>query len=72
MEGFDVTGTLNTKTNCISEVDDLAAYLEGFANANRDEKLYRASQWLRKLRWNVCGAGFIGCHGGEKCTSDHK
>lgn len=35
-------------------------------------RILRASQWLDKLSRNVCGQGYVGCMGGEKCSSDHK
>jgi DUF1680 family protein len=50
----------------------LSAYLQGMADAQQNKELARASEWLCKISRNMCGKGFIGCHGGEKCDSDHK
>lgn len=61
--------------NSIQEIRYLADYLEGYSDAIQNpgaEKIHRAACWLKKLQCNVCGAGVIGCRGGEKCTSDHK
>lgn len=58
--------------NATQETHDLALYVEGFAKGAQDEKLAKAAKWLDKLSRQVCGQGYIGCRGGERCTSDHK
>ena len=54
------------------ELKELAAYLKGMADALENEKMARASDWLKKLSHYVCGQGYIGCPGGPNCGSDHK
>jgi hypothetical protein len=65
--------------NATEETKKLAEFLEPFAIGVRlsgekelGEKLSRAAYWLNKLSRDVCGKGYIGCGGGEKCSSDHK
>lgn len=36
------------------------------------QRILSASRWLAKLSGNVCGQGFVGCNGGDRCCSDHK
>ena len=54
------------------EILTLANYLAGYADAQQNEKMSRAAEWLNNLSNHICVGGFIGCRGGEKCTSDHK
>ncbi len=54
------------------EIRDLANYIKGMADALQNAKLSEASEWLRKLSDNICGQGYIGCHGGKECDSNHK
>ena len=66
---------MNQQANCLEELKVLAAYLEGYSDAMQKpgaEKIQQAARWLRKLEKNICGAGYIGCHGGDKCTTEHK
>lgn len=65
--------------NEIQRTNELAAYLEGFARSMRphnehEEPILQAAKLLRKLGngLHMCGQGYIGCHGGEQCSSDHK
>ena len=60
------------RENAQDETKALADYLKGFADANQNEKLSRAAEWLEKLSIRVCGQGYIGCSGGHDCGSDHK
>ena len=53
-------------------IPELAAYVEGYADATNNKKLKLAADWLQKLSNHMCGEGFIGCHGGPNCQSDHK
>mgnify|MGYP001559832846 CR=1 FL=1 len=65
-----------------SEIDALAElefHAKGAAHAMRAtgnegfaDKLEKMAEWMRKLKHNICGQGYIGCTGGEDCTSDHK
>ena len=34
--------------------------------------LRESAGWLEEIERKVCGAGFVGCNGGEDCDSDHK
>lgn len=58
--------------NAIEQLKELAAYVEGMADAQDNDKLREAAKWLKKSSRNVCGQGFLGCNSGERCTSDHK
>ena len=57
--------------NAIDEVKELANYLTGFADAQKNEKMHKASKYLETLSREICGEGFI-CSGGKDCSSDHK
>ncbi len=55
------------------ELQSLAAYLKGFADAKENQQLRSSSEWLQKLSTQVCSQGYIGCYNVfGKCTSDHK
>lgn len=61
------------------EIRDLANYLEGYSSAQKIQgyqdgarKMEGAAIWLHRLSRRICGAGIIGCDGGETCTSSHK
>lgn len=56
----------------VSEVIKLAAYVQGMADAQHNEQLAKAAQWLEDLSHQMCGQGYIGCTGGRECSSDHK
>lgn len=58
--------------NSVNEVRELAVYLQGMADISDNEKLELAAEWMSKLSDHVCAHGYIGCEGGETCTSDHK
>lgn len=64
--------TFKPINNAVQEVRELAIYVAGYAAGKDDEKLAEAAEWLDKLTHHVCSQGYIGCHGGEECTSDHK
>lgn len=58
---------------------ELSQYLEGVAdmcmiqgNEEMSIKMSKAAKFLFRASNNICGQGFFGCHGGEKCDSDHK
>jgi hypothetical protein len=57
-------------------VKELALWLEGYADAQPDNKikirLRNAAYLLDDLEDHICAGGFVGCDGGRKCTSDHK
>lgn len=58
-----------------AEIAMLAEFLRGFAAASKGDgcqKLDKAADWLEKLSRYICGQGYIGCHGGTNCSSDHK
>ena len=57
--------------NAIDEVIELSNYLRGFADAQQNEKLHKASKYLKTLSREICGQGFI-CNGGKNCAGDHK
>lgn len=54
------------------QLHDLSLYFEGMGDVLKNEKMKDASKWLEKASKNICGQGYFGCSGGEKCTSDHK
>jgi hypothetical protein len=63
------------------ELRELAINLEGMADGieltgQRGTpialRLRKSGEWLHRLSGNICGQGYIGCNGGEKCGSDHK
>jgi hypothetical protein len=58
------------------ELFGLANFLAGMSAAEdcpeAKTKLAEASKWIGKLADHVCRQGYIGCHGGRDCTSDHK
>lgn len=62
--------------NSTEEVKELATFVEGMSAGtsfpNTKQKLERVAHWLSKLSSHVCAQGYIGCHGGKTCTSDHK
>lgn len=58
--------------NPIQEIKELSEYVRGYSDAKDNSKLKEASKWLENLSRNICGAGYIGCHGGPDCSSDHK
>lgn len=60
------------RSNSVDEVKDLATYLQGMADATDNQRICLAAEWLDKLSRQVCGQGYIGCHGGRECSSDHK
>jgi hypothetical protein len=59
-------------TNPAKTLHDLSLYFEGMSDALKNEKMKDASKWLEKASRNICGQGYFGCFGGEKCSSDHK
>ena len=63
---------MELRTNSVDEVKELATYLHGMADASDNQRLCTAAEWLEKLSRYVCGQGYIGCHGGRECSSDHK
>jgi len=54
------------------EVHDLALYVRGLGTGSKDYRLLNVADWLDRLEGQVCKQGYIGCRGGETCTSDHK
>lgn len=54
------------------KVLELANYLKGFADASGNVQIKEASKYLEQLSGHICAGGFIGCQGGDKCTSSHK
>ncbi len=54
------------------EIQRLANYVKGFADAKESSQLAKAAEWLEKASRQVCAQGFIGCKGGDNCNSDHK
>jgi hypothetical protein len=60
--------------NEIQKVRYLAGYVKGCAKTTKDIDLEEAAKFLENLGdgYSMCGAGFIGCDGGEDCDSDHK
>jgi hypothetical protein len=64
--------SLKLHKNAVHETHELAVYVAGYAAGKCDEKLEEAAEWLEKLSEHVCAQGYIGCDGGETCTSDHK
>jgi len=58
--------------NPIEELERLALYVAGMAEGKDDEYLRRAAVLLSKASRNICAQGYFGCHGGRRCTSDHK
>jgi len=58
--------------NPITELEGLAIYVEGMADATQNEKLKRAADWLSKASDHICAQGYFGCEGGRECGSDHK
>ena len=61
------------------EIKQLADFLGPFSKGigmsgdkELSAKLERSAFWLDKLSRYICGAGYIGCHGGPTCDSDHK
>ena len=67
--------------NAVREVEDLALQLEAVAMAHscvtQSENPYstllaKSAKWLRRFSRQMCGAGYIGCTGGQYCNSDHK
>lgn len=58
---------MNTK----KDIEYLANYLRGYADAQENEKLADAADALKKYASALCVQGFI-CACGDKCTSDHK
>ena len=61
------------------EVQEFADFLKGYvaglshiASEGELRPLRDIEKWLRKLRNNMCGQGFIGCRGGDDCSSSHK
>lgn len=55
------------------EILELVSYLQGYGDAEENDKLLRAAHWLEQLRSRgVCCGGIVGCRGGNECTSDHK
>ena len=51
---------------------DIVNYIKGFADAQENEILKDGSDAIDLLIKSVCGQGYIGCKGGDKCSSDHK
>lgn len=55
-----------------------ASYLEGAGEALEaispefSKRLLEAARLLEQAGKHMCGQGFFGCRGGDKCTSDHK
>lgn len=45
---------------------------ETIVRSNGSTELFTAASWLREAAQHVCGQGYFGCNGGEKCGSDHK
>lgn len=56
----------------IEEIARLSIYLKGMADISGNEDLELAAKWLEDLSRHICAQGYIGCTGGETCTSDHK
>ena len=54
------------------EIAELASYVAGYADSEKNDKLRKAAKWLEILSRNICGGGMVGCRGGKACTSDHK
>lgn len=61
------------------EIKSLADYIRGLAdgmyhqqNTDAARKLAEAADWLDKAARNTCIVGYVGCHGGPDCNSDHK
>lgn len=53
------------------ELKELAAYLQGYADANENEKIGQAAKFINGISPFICGQGFA-CNGGDNCSSDHK
>lgn len=64
--------------NEIDKVNELSIYIRAagdcqeYNNPKFSEKLIEAASWLDELVDHMCGQGYIGCHGGTDCSSDHK
>ncbi len=67
--------------NAIEELKQLAAELTAIAEWQQDQaagqtrsgqRLLLAAKWLNKLSRHTCSQGYVGCSGGNNCTSDHK
>jgi hypothetical protein len=54
------------------EMLSLAEYLKGYGDAVKNEQLIKAAEYLKDAGKHLCAQGIYGCHGGERCTSDHK
>lgn len=59
------------------EIRAQATYLKGYADCLRamgqctgimDDAIHS----LERMARETCGAGYVGCHGGPTCSSDHK
>jgi hypothetical protein len=68
---FIPPSSINT-SNAVRETRELAVYLAGLAQGSQDPSIKRAADWLDKLSRQICAQGYVGCRGGERCTSDHK
>lgn len=62
----------NSQQTPSRQISHLANYVAGYADATNNDSLQQAADWLDKLSRQICAQGYIGCYGGEKCTSDHK
>lgn len=70
---------MNTLTESKRQkMEGLAIYLRGASEALNETnepfscKLTEASAFLEEAAMHTCSQGYIGCRGGDKCTSDHK
>lgn len=54
----------------VAKLDKMADSFWVSSETRRD--LQDAAKWLTQISWNVCGQGYVGCRGGDKCDSDHK
>lgn len=42
------------------------------AQTKTGKLLCRAAEWLKATARNTCGQRYVGCRGGDDCTSSHK
>lgn len=49
-----------------------AEYLKGIADGLDNDRLRRCAEYLEKCANDVCAMGYLGCHLGERCDSEHK
>jgi hypothetical protein len=65
-----------TRKELLSRIDWLQGFQTGIASTTNNieavNKLNQIQHDLVKTYHNMCGQGYIGCHGGEGCASDHK